>query len=130
MWDLGASRGELHYGQSLGKVMLQPAETKRERGRTQDGKSVAPSLRVGERTVPEGARLLDLYQAATYTGLSYWTLRDWIADGILRVVKVPCGRHRRRGGVVARKAGDMSARKILIDRQDLDNMIEQCKETL
>lgn len=82
------------------------------------------------RTVPHDARVLDLYQAATYTGLSYWTLRDWITDGILPTVKLPCGRQRIRGGVVARKAGDVSARKILIDRQDLDRLIEQCKETM
>ncbi len=110
--------------------MLQVAEDKRERGRTQDDKSVVRSARSTERAVPGGARLLDLYQAATYTGLSYWTLRDWIADGILRVVKLPCGRQRIKGGIVARKAGDMSGRKILIDRQDLDNLIEQSKETV
>ena len=110
--------------------MLQATENKREMGREQDSKSVARSLRSVERAVPEGARLLDLYQASIYTGLSYWTLRDWIADGIVKIVKLPCGRQRIKGGVVARKAGGMSARKILIDRQDLDQLIEQCKETL
>lgn len=93
-------------------------------------KSVVRSSRAADRAIPEGARLLDLHQAAVYTGLSYWTIRDWIAEGLLKVVKLPCGRHRIRGGVVTRKAGDVSARKILIDRQDLDMLIEDSKETL
>ena len=108
--------------------MLQAAEKKQERERAQDGKSVARCTRTAERTVPEAARLLDLYQAATYMGLSYWTLRDWVTDGILQVVKLPCGRQRMRGGVVTRKSGDGSARKILIDRRDLDRLIDESKQ--
>jgi predicted site-specific integrase-resolvase len=78
--------------------------------------------------IPEGARLLDLHQAATYTGLSYWTLRDLCADGKLQIVRLPCGRQRAEGGTVIRRAGDNSVRKILIDRQDLDRLIELSKE--
>jgi len=94
----------------------------------EDMKSVARASRSGDRPVPVGARLLDLYQAATYTGLSYWTLRDYVADGVLPVVKLPGGRQRSRGGIVTRKAGDGSTRKILIDREDLDRLIARSKQ--
>ena len=120
----------LFDGQSMGKVILQAIDSKEERKRSQDSKSVERCSRSAVRSVPEGARLLDLYQAATYTGLSYWTLRDWIADGILPVVKLPCSRQRIKGGVVSRKAGHGSTRKILMDRHDLDILIEHSKEIL
>ncbi len=103
-------------------------ETKGSPDQSQDMKSVARASRSGDRAVPEGARLLDLYQAATYTGLSYWTLRDYVTDGVLPVVKLPGGRQRSRSGIVTRKAGDGSTRKILIDREDLDRLIEDSKE--
>ncbi len=104
--------------------MIDPKE---EREQPQDMKSVAHPSRSAGRPVPEGARLLDLYQAATYTGLSYWTLRDYVTDGVLPVVKLPGGRQRSRGGIVTRKAGDGSTRKILIDREDLDRLIAESK---
>jgi hypothetical protein len=103
--------------------MIDPKE---EQEVTQDVKSVARAYRSGDRPVPVGARLLDLYQAATYTGLSYWTLRDYVADGVLPAVRLPSGRQRSRGGIV--KAGAGSNRKILIDREDLDRLIEESKE--
>jgi predicted site-specific integrase-resolvase len=103
--------------------MLEAIADKEDNRQAKDIKSV-------DRSVPEGARLLNLYEAATYTGLSYWTVRDYVTDGVIPVVKLPCGRQRTRAGVVARKAGDTSARKILIDKKDLDQLIEAHKETL
>jgi hypothetical protein len=114
----------------MGKVNLQSIDSAEERKQAQDDISFARCSRSTERSVSKSARLLNLYQAATYTGLSYWTLRDWLADGILKVVKLPCGRQRIKGGAVVRKAGDATSRKILIDRQDLDNLIDRCKETM
>jgi hypothetical protein len=108
--------------------MLQVVDKKDETGQAKDVQSVARLRCSPERPVPEGARLLDLYQAATYTGLSYWTLRDYVTDGVIPVVKLPCGRQRTRAGVVSRKAGDTSARKILIDKRDIDALIEKSKE--
>ena len=105
-------------------------DQKREWERAQTCESVALCSRSYGRDVHKNARLLDLYQAATHIGLSYWTIREWIADGILKVVKLLCGRQRIKGGVGARKAGDMSSRKILIDRRGLDNLIEDSKENL
>ena len=65
-----------------------------------------------------GPRLLDLKAAATYLGLSYWTVRDLVLAGILPSAKIPCPRSR---------DGRM-IRRILIDRHDLDGFIEQSKE--
>jgi len=65
-----------------------------------------------------GPRLLDLKAAATYLGLSYWTVRDLVLAGRLPTVKIPRPR-----------SGDgRSIRRILVDRQDLDAFIEHNKE--
>ena len=65
-----------------------------------------------------GPRLLDLKAAATYLGLSYWTVRDLVIAGRLPSVKIPCPR-----------SGDgRTIRRILVDRHDLDDFIEQSKE--
>jgi excisionase family DNA binding protein len=61
------------------------------------------------------ARLLDLNAAADYLGISYWTVRDLIHAGELPTVK-PRGRDGR------------TIRRILIDVQDLDTLIERWKE--
>ena len=63
-------------------------------------------------------RLLDLKAAATYLGLSYWTVRDLVLAGKLPSVKISCPR-----------SGDgRTIRRILVDRHDLDAFIEQSKE--
>ena len=72
-------------------------------------------------------RLLDLHQAAAYVGLSYWTLRDYVHDGLIPAVRLPCARRRAKGGIIVRRAGDTSARRILVDRADLDRLIEDSK---
>jgi hypothetical protein len=66
------------------------------------------------------ARLLDLRAAATYLGLSYWTVRDCVVSGMIPVVKLPCPR-----------ANDgRTIRRTLIDRRDLDHLIEANKELM
>jgi hypothetical protein len=63
------------------------------------------------------ARLVDLNGAARYLGgVSPWTVRALIADGHLRPVPLPSVRHRGETG-----------RRILIDRADLDLVIEKWK---
>ncbi len=63
-------------------------------------------------------RLLDLRAAGRYLGLSYWTVRDLVFAGALPTVKLPCPR-----------AGDGRAiRRVLIDRRDLDALIERHRE--
>jgi hypothetical protein len=59
-------------------------------------------------------RLLDLKAAAAYLGVSPWTIRDLEANGTLRRVSIPIGAGR-------------DLRKLLFDRQDLDQLVESWK---
>ena len=60
-------------------------------------------------------RLLSLQAAAAYCGLSAWTLRAFVIDGAVPVVRLPRpGRQQRE-----------DLRRVLIDRQDLDNWIDR-----
>ncbi len=52
-------------------------------------------------------RLLSQHEAATYLGVSYWTLRDLTYRGDLPYIRIK--------------------RRILIDRADLDNYIGRIK---
>jgi len=84
-------------------------------------------------------RLLDLHAAAAYLGISYWMVRDFVANGTLPTVKLPTARidaGRRRNGkpgprlLVARddpRLAGATARRILIDVRDLDALIERSK---
>ena len=76
-----------------------------------------------------GLRLLNLHDAAVYLGVSYWTVRDYVQEGILPQVKLPCARRRAKGGAVIRRAGDVDARRILVDIVDLDALIARRKES-
>ena len=76
-----------------------------ELGRRQDGTSC-------------GSRLLNLSQAAAYLGVSYWTVRDLVANGTLPRVALP--------GVPSEAR---SVRRVLIDRGDLDRLIDRSKMT-
>ena len=70
-------------------------------------------------TVIPAARLLNLRSAGIYLGLSYWTIRDLVFSGLIPTVKIPC----------PRAVHGRSIRRILVDRNDLDRLIEQNKET-
>lgn len=85
-------------------------------------------LRAGEES--DRRRLLSLQEAAAYLGVSYWTVRDYVQAGLLPRVALPCANRRVKGGVVIRRAGEESARRILVDRRDLDRLIERNKERL
>jgi hypothetical protein len=52
--------------------------------------------------------------AAKYLGLSYWTLRELIWSGAIPLVQLP-NKNRER------------LRRILVDKSDLDRLIEQSK---
>jgi hypothetical protein len=60
-------------------------------------------------------RLLDLEAAATYLGVSPWTVRDLEAAGVLPRVRVPL-------------PGGRELRKLLFDKADLDRLIDGWKE--
>ena len=61
-------------------------------------------------------RLFDLAQAATYLGLSPWTVRELEAKGVLPRVRVPLP-----------DGGEL--RKLLFDKDDLDRLIEAWKDS-
>ena len=63
---------------------------------------------------PIEPRLLNLKAAATYLGVSPWTVRDLEARGVLKRVSVPLS------------AGE-ELRKLLFDKVDLDRLIEAWK---
>lgn len=90
-------------------------------------------------TSPVPPRLLTLKQAAEYIGCSYWTTRDLALNGTIPVVRVPSGRiptGRARGGkpparvlVPATDSRVRSLRRVLVDRVDLDALIDRWKAT-
>jgi hypothetical protein len=71
-------------------------------------------LKRGDEWTPATARLLGLTAAAAYVGMSTWTLRGWLADGVLHRVRLP----RPGGGEIER---------LLIDVADLDRLVAEGK---
>lgn len=69
------------------------------------------------KTSPIQPRVLDVRSAATYLSLSPWSIRCLIANGTLRRVRVALP-----------NGGEM--RKVLVDRADLDRLVETWKEQL
>jgi hypothetical protein len=66
-------------------------------------------------------RLLNLREGAVYLGCSFWTVRDYVLQGLIQVVELPPLRARE--GERPRK----TLRRVLIDRADLDTFIEARK---
>ena len=69
-------------------------------------------------------RCLNRDQAALYLGVSADTVDRLINSGTVPIVRVPVARHR-----VTGKGIDGVNRRILIDRCDLDALIERSKES-
>ena len=80
------------------------------RDRVNDGP--ASSALASQATAP---RLLDVAGAAAYLSVSSWTIRDLLAAGRLPRVRLPL-------------AGDRECRRVLLDRADLDRLIDASKE--
>ena len=71
---------------------------------------------MADTTLSPWPRLLDIRSAALYLGVSTRTIEQWIADEILRPVQMPgMGR-------------TLKLRRVLMDRQDLDVLIERQKQ--
>lgn len=111
--------------QSAGTVASQSLVAEGRQGRAPDGQSAGPWPRV-----------LDLRQAARYCSLSYWSLRDLVAAGIVPAVRVPSvrvDRGQRKSGSKSRRyelvkgATGRAVRKLLVDRVDLDRLIAEWK---
>ena len=60
-------------------------------------------------------------QAAKYLGCSFWTVRDYVLQGLIPVVQLPP--LRARAGARQRRA----LRRVVIDRSDLDKFVETHK---
>lgn len=66
-------------------------------------------------------RLLNMRQAAKYLGCSFWTIRDYVLQGLIPVVQLPP--LRARTGARQRE----TLRRVVIDRADLDRFVEARK---
>jgi hypothetical protein len=69
-------------------------------------------------------RCLDRAGAAGYLAVSEDTIDRLIATGAIAVVRLPVARHRRTGAAV-----EGVNRRILIDRFELDALVERSRET-
>jgi hypothetical protein len=84
------------------------------RDRPAQSASAQHSAEVMETARPESARLLDVYAAAEYLGVSMWTIRDLEAAGALQRVRLPL-------------TGQREVRRLLFDRLDLDRLVDRSK---
>jgi hypothetical protein len=76
------------------------------------------------------SRLLSLNEAGRYLGISYWTIRDLVLSGVIPQVNLPCSFVQvRKAGKVYRAGAPAGAtiKRILVDRRDLDGLIERSK---
>ena len=84
----------------------------------------AASIKHPEATRPERVdltpRLLGVEDAAHYLSISGWSLREWISAGVVPTVRIALPS-------TGRRKGD-TCRRILLDRYDLDSLIERSKE--
>jgi predicted site-specific integrase-resolvase len=72
-------------------------------------------------------RLFDIVGAAAYLSIGKATVRDYLAEGILKTVALPGSRLRKPGGAVTSFSKDHELRKVLIDRADLDQLIDEAR---
>jgi hypothetical protein len=89
-----------------------------ERSRERTAKQADSELSAAD---PVPRRLLNVDQAAAYMNVSGWTIRQWLAAGSLPSISLP---------PVPPREGDRAAIKFdrtLVDREDLDRLIEACK---
>jgi hypothetical protein len=70
-------------------------------------------------------RLLDREMAADYLSISIDTIDRLVQSGAVHVVRLPVQRDRKTGlGVRG------TTRRILLDRQELDRLVDSCREVL
>lgn len=78
--------------------------------------------------MPAWPRLLNIHLAAQYCSVGEATIRDWIGDDLLTPVQMPGSTIRRKKKVIS-KASRHHIAKILLDRQDLDALIDGIRST-
>ncbi len=69
-------------------------------------------------TPDDPPRVLDLRAGAKYLGISYWSLRDLVINGHVPAVRLPC----------PRTTNGRIMRRVLVDRRDLDALIDRSRE--
>lgn len=94
------------------------AETRQRRG-------FAHGAQARRSVVPGWPRLLSVEQAAAYLNVSFWTLREFINAGSIPTVRLPRPRTAR---MLKRGPVSDTVRRLLIDRADLDALVERWKE--
>ncbi len=112
----------IEYGHNPGTVTPQSAGAQGRQGRPAAEEAVVP--RGLKASVTAWPRLLSVEQAGQYLGVSYWTVREFINDGSVKAVPLPRPdtlRQRER-----RALGD-TVRRLLIDRHDLDALVDRWK---
>jgi hypothetical protein len=72
-------------------------------------------------------RLLSLQLAAAYSSVGARTIEDWIHDGLIEPVPMPGSTLKDKAGNIIARAGRRRIAKILIDRADLDRLIDERK---
>ena len=86
---------------------------------------LSASRRPSSDLIDSGPRLLDRDAAAEYLSISVDTLDRLLQSGALHVVRLPVQRDRKTGlGVRG------TTRRILLDRHELDSLVDQCREVL
>lgn len=104
-------------GHSPGTVPPETVERQGRNGHRPDRESVALGW----------PRLLSVDQAAAYLGVSFWTVREFVNDGSIPTVRLPRPRTDR---MRKRQPVNDTVRRLLIDRADLDALVERWKEQL
>lgn len=109
------SRSVARYGLNR----TEPAEHQRNNLR-----AIISMMKQTLRTAPIGTmepRLVNMRDAARYIGCSFWTVRDYILQGLIPIVDLPPLRPR------AGERPRRTLRRVLVDREDLDAFIESRK---
>ena len=83
--------------------------------------------RFGHRALAIWPRLLDLHLAATYCSVGERTVEGWVHERIIEPVPMPGSILKDKNGNVIASASRRRIAKILIDKADLDALIDQRK---
>jgi hypothetical protein len=87
----------------------------------------AHSDRNTQRALACWPRLLDIHPAAQYFSVGVSTIRDYVADRILQPVEMPGSTIRGKSGKIVAHSKARKIAKILIDKADLDALIDERK---
>jgi len=79
-------------------------------------------------TIATWPRLLSLALTAQYLSIGQRTLESWIAEGFITPIRLPGSTLKSKHGQIICRANDRRLHKILLDREDLDQLIDQGKE--